>query len=468
MKKNMIRITAIFLAGALFTATCHLTGYASQVPTGPASPMLPDNIRMAGVELSMLQASYWNTFPGGEKVLMTPEEIEAENTANLQKEDCCMNDLSALPETFDGIAMRASLAAFENPGKLYKNGELLPDSYYDRYRKNISGTPAAAVLNTGYGFCSSRSSLKSIPNEEWLSDDPTDPEWDNTVNSPVLVGEPLTAYLTTADGVFTYVKTEYCEGWMPSADLVLCHSKEEWELARDPEKFIIVTGPEIITEESYQPAHSQRVLEMGTKLELCDEPVQTVDNRWDWYNYVVYYPGRGADGLFEKQKMLIPFGSDVSMGYLKYTRKNVIDLAFKSLGKRYGWGGSMNAQDCSSFVREIFLCFGFVLPRNTTWQKRMIASVTDLSGMDANSKGAALDQAGPGTIVQFSGHEMLYLGSHDGRHYVISDVSSLVEDTENGQEKRRVRSVVLNSLEDTKRANGKTWFEELNAGIALP
>lgn len=75
---------------------------------------------------------------------------------------------------------------------------------------------------------------------------------------------------------------------------------------------------------------------------------------------------------------------------------------------------------------------------------------------------------GPGSIVQFSGHEMLYLGNHDGRHYVISGVSSLVEDTENGQEKRRVRSVVLNSLEDTKRANGKTWFEELNASIALP
>ena len=464
----MKKIPAIILTAALFIGTCHITGYASQYQTGPGVPAFPQNIRMDGVSLSMMQASYWDSFPEGEKVLMTPAEIKAENAANMQKSDCCMNDLSALSETYNGIAMRKSLASFEAPAKLYLNGELLPASYYERYRANIAGAPAAPVMNTRYGFCTNRSSLKSLPNAEWLADDPTDPEWDNTVNSPVLVGEPLAAYLTTADGAFTYVKSEYCDGWMPTADLVLCRSKEEWELNRNPEQFIIVTGAEITTEESYQPSHSMRILEMGTKLALCDEPVQTVDNRWNWYNYVVYYPGRGADGLYEKQKMLIPFGSDVSLGYMKYTRKNVIDLAFKCLGKRYGWGGSMNAQDCSSFVREIWLCFGFVLPRNTTWQKKMVATVTDIGGMDARSKGIALDAAGPGSIVQFSGHEMLYLGSRDGKHYVISDTSSLAEDTENGLQKRRVRSVIINSLEDTKRANGKAWFDELNAIISLP
>lgn len=466
-ENNMKRFLSLLICAVIIIASA-FPAAASTYPMGPAQKGVPDNVRMAGVTLPMMQASYWDTYPGSDVTLMTLAEIRAENDANIHNSACCMNDLSALPETFDGIKMRANLVNFENPGKLYLNGELLPASFYDRYRANIAGARAAEVMNTGYGFCTNRSSLKSIPNPEWLADDPTDPEWDNTVLAPVLVNEPLAAYLSTADGAFTYVKTECCEGWMPTADLVLCHSKAEWEEARDPEQFLVVTGPEVITEESYVGAHSQRILEMGVKLALSDEPVQTVDNRWDWCNYVVYFPGRGADGLFEKQKMLIPFGADVSVGYLRYTQKNVIDLAFKCVGKRYGWGGSMNAQDCSSFAREIYLCFGFILPRNTTWQGKMKATVIDLTGMDAKNKEAALDRAAPGSILQFPGHEMIYIGHKDGRHYTVNDVSSLAEDTADGLKKRRVRSVVVNSLEDTKRPNGKTWYNELTTIITLP
>ena len=463
----MKRFTTALISAALIL-TAAFPGLASTYHVGPAEPGVPENVCMTNVTVPMMQASFWDTFPGSDVTLMTLPEIQAENDANIHNPACCMNDLSALPETFNGIAMRERLVNFEDPGKLYLNGELLPASFYDRYRANIAGGRAEETMNTGYGFCISRSSLKSIPNTEWLADDPTDPEWDNTVLSAVLVNEPLTVYLATADGAFAYVKTEYCEGWMPTADLVLCHSKEEWEEARDPERFLVVTGPEVMTEESYVDAHSQRVLEMGVKLALCEEPVQTVDNRWDWCNYVVYFPGRGADGLFEKQKMLIPFGADVNVGYLRYTQKNVIDLAFKCVGKRYGWGGSLNAQDCSSFAREIYLCFGFILPRNTTWQGKMKATVIDLTGMNEKNKAAALDQAAPGSIIQFPGHEMIYIGHRDGRHYTVNDVSSLAEDTADGLKKRRVRSVVVNSLEDTKRANGKSWYTELATIITLP
>ncbi len=60
---------------------------------------------------------------------------------------------------------------------------------------------------------------------------------------------------------------------------------------------------------------------------------------------------------------------------------------------------------------------------------------------------------------------MFYLGQEEGRHYVLSSVSSMMS-PEDGS-RLRVRSVVINTLEGTKRANGKTWMEALNQA-ALP
>ena len=41
---------------------------------------------------------------------------------------------------------------------------------------------------------------------------------------------------------------------------------------------------------------------------------------------------------------------------------------FKHMNSPYGWGGMNGEQDCSSFIRQIFACFGITLPRNSTGQ----------------------------------------------------------------------------------------------------
>ena len=50
---------------------------------------------------------------------------------------------------------------------------------------------------------------------------------------------------------------------------------------------------------------------------------------------------------------------------------------------------------------------------------------------------------------------MIYLGSYQGRIYVISALGSLVDVGDAA--KRNVFSVAINTL-DAKRANGKTWL----------
>ena len=74
----------------------------------------------------------------------------------------------------------------------------------------------------------------------------------------------------------------------------------------------------------------------------------------------------------------------------------------------------------------------------------------------------------PGTIIQFPGHEMLYLGEKDGRYYTINNVSSLVSplEGETGTEVLRIRNVIVNDL-STRRKNGRTWYEQLSNAIQI-
>ena len=156
----------------------------------------------------------------------------------------------------------------------------------------------------------------------------------------------------------------------------------------------------------------------------------------------------------------------MNVGYLPYTTANIVTQAFKSLGNRYGWGGMMNAQDCSSYVREVYRCFGFELPRNTTWQAAMPADVTVMSDMTDDERKAVLDTLPAGAILIFNGHEMIYLGKdNNGLYYTINDVSSLVPPDQPGVIVKP-RSVIVNDL-STLRGNGSTWLANLTHAVVI-
>ena len=150
------------------------------------------------------------------------------------------------------------------------------------------------------------------------------------------------------------------------------------------------------------------------------------------------------------------------------TRAEIVKQAFKCLGNRYGWGGMLNSQDCSGFIRDVYSCFGLDIPRNTTWQAAMPVQVTKFGDMTDEEKALTLNYMEPGTILQFPGHEMLYLGEKDGRYYTINDVSSLVSpvEGETGTDVLRVRSVIVNDL-STRRKNGYQWFDQITNGILI-
>ena len=101
-------------------------------------------------------------------------------------------------------------------------------------------------------------------------------------------------------------------------------------------------------------------------------------------------------------------------------------------------------------------------------QAAIPARVTEMGEMDVPGKEAFLRSLAPGTILQFPGHEMIYLGESGGHFYTINDVSTLINPLQAQEDATisRVRSVIVNDL-STRRKNGHTWLEEINRAIEV-
>ncbi|MBQ2670742.1 MAG: SH3 domain-containing protein [Clostridia bacterium] len=431
----------------------------------PAADNISYTEKAPNVTDEMCRADYWIK-DGADNLILSTDEIKALNARIMAEKETMMYDLDSLPETYDGKAMAQSLAGFKSPEEIFLDGEPVEESYYEAIRTNILGADTTENEAVKYGICTTHTVLKAYPYEEWLSDSDWDKEWDNFVNTAVLVGEPIVLYNSTADGKFIYARCSCCEGWVSADDVAVCENKDEWIKAKTHENFLVVTGERVWLEPSYDADLSKKQLTMGTVLEMADGVDFTETNRLAWNNYAVKLPVRNSDGSYGEKTALISANRDVNVGYLPYTSANVVKQAFKSLGNRYGWGGMLNSQDCSSFAREVYMCFGFVLPRNTTWQAAMPVAATDISGMTDDEKKSVLDKTPAGAILIWPAHEMIYLGEKDGLYYTINDVSSLVSPANPEGGVIRPRSVIVNDL-SILRGNGTTWLTNLTKVVVV-
>ncbi|MCR4655459.1 MAG: SH3 domain-containing protein [Lachnospiraceae bacterium] len=428
---------------------------------------------MQEVSEKMLDPDHWvEDSEEADELLADRDEIERLNESFLSCEDCNMNDLDSFDAAFDGESANlgrwkstmTGLAGYLD-GKHYdSSGNIITGRYVDRILQNLDDPGAIKEQDTQYGICVRRSDVRAYPTELIIADDPGDNDFDNVQISGIRVGEPVIVRGGSTDGRYYYCFTSCVSGWIPADDIAICRSRDEWLRAwHFPEdKTLVVTSSKIYLEQSNtSPGLSQMMLTMGTVLERIEpyECEETITNRSSYYNYPVWIPARDESGMYEREQALVSAHNGISEGFLPLTGRNILTQAYEMLGDTYGWGGMLSSADCSGYIRDVYKCFGFELPRNTTWQSAMPVLKYDLSVAEDEDKKELFNELPPGTILFFKGHEMLYLGHEGDNYYVISSSSSLMD--QDSGEKVRVRSVIINSLDDTKRANGNTWMEDL-------
>lgn len=450
------KVMAALLA-AVMTISIPLQAGAARIP------YLPD------VTAAMSKASYWST---DDQVLMDWEDIQNLNRLTIGAEGTGMYDLKNQAETVDGVRINEMVKSSSQADAAYYLGwtYLGTDTKavqkdFDAMIRNTQNPRATTNQAVLYGVAVHRTELRTFPSDTPIWDDPKDPDFNYQYLVGLRVNEPIVITSVSADGKYYLAKNVCCSGWVPVEDVAVCRDKEEWVSAwdLDPADTLVVYGDKVYTEKSnYSPITSQILLTMGTTLEMApvEDPNELVDNRAPYQNHVVWMPIRNEDGSYAKKKTLISEHAKVCEGYPALTRENIAAVALETLGNVYGWGGSLLSEDCSAYVRNIYKCFGLELARNTTWQQAMPVAKVDMADMCLEEREQVMDALPLGSVLYFSGHEMLYLGQENEEYYVVSAVSKIKIPGQSGTQ--RIRSIILNTL-DIQRANGLTWLEALTA-----
>ncbi len=461
MKKTMSLLLTIILVMSSFTLS---SGAAEVVDTA------------TGVTTQMCTASYWKTADmyQTDEVLMDAEQIKAVNQAAVDTAGTYVYDLEQIPEVTDASQTRTSLANNSIPTRsLYINGELIDNT---TYFTNINN----AILDTAYSdteheieyaVAVTTVDMKSIPADDVIGYSTDDPD-DEYALASLVINEPFVIkQMCVVDGKKWYWGySTNCSGWVRAEDLAVCASKEEWtdawKVSLEGDDFIVVTQDKITLEPSIICDYSSEVkLTLGSILKLVADKPENIGERGTWNNYVVYIPTRDADGNYMKKLALISQHYSVSVGFLPLTQGNLLDIAFSCLGNRYGWGGMLQSFDCSLYTRTIYRCFGFELPRNTTWQQLIPNTKVDLSQMTDEEKEKYIETLPVGSLLYFTGHTMMYVGTVDGVNYVISALG-VASDSVGELNLQDWYSVTINPL-TVRRGNGRTWLNNLTAAVVL-
>lgn len=426
---------------------------------------------MANTNMSMFNSDYWiNKIPDKDKVLMTLEDIEMYNKEMNETMQAVSYDLTAFPKTFSMDKLKEHVDIKFPTDPCFVSGKELGQEYWDNLRAQINIDGIKEENEIKYGFTVKRTNIKIFPTADIVSDEAIDLAYDQFQNSAALAYEPVLILHQSLDAKWMYIYMHNCSGWVSASDVAISKDKDSWlnEQKLEEGKFLVVTGNKIQLDCNFEsPDVSEIQFTMGTILPLADEEEipALIDRRGTYDNYVVKLPVRDENGELAYKLAMVPVSKDVSLGYLNFTRGNVLKQVFKMQGDRYGWGGMMGVRDCSSLVLEIYRCFGFRLPRNTDGQVECPGKTLNVEGYSAKGREAMLDSLQPGAALYFPGHTMIYLGKDNGRYYVMSSFGAFAEFPESPDKANVMRaySVTLNDL-NIKRRNGKTWLESLTAG----
>lgn len=440
----MKRILSLVLA-LLFTSMS--AACSSQGNSGQTEPM---------ASISQEQAEdlqFWlDKMDQPDQVVLTQDQIAAVNQSMMDAWGTDWvggyYDITRFPETVERewLVERMDYLDLRHT-KLFYKGQAVSEAQWDAYYEVMAWGEIDAKTVVSYGVIVHNTPMLDLPTEDILTDSSLD-ETSNSLQQTMLkINEPVVVIHESSDGQWLYVAANEYMGWVKGTDCAYFADRAQWLGYQAQSDFIMVTRDVVL--------HGMKETTlMGTKLYIQED------------QYAV--PGRDQDGMLVNQYMPLSEGEDFSMGYLPYTRANMLRLAFQELGQPYGWGGKDGKRDCSSFIKDIYSCFGFQLPRNSRIQQSM-PQADDMTAMTEAEKTARMEDVQPGDILGISGHVMLYLGQAGGQHYVISMLGSYVPETvtENfADHVETVNCVMVNTL-DVHRKNGNTWLQELRAIVKI-
>jgi len=449
MKKKSIMISkaglSSFLVILLLILMVNKGDLYAQARTRPRSPTglylrAPDTI--PGTLFDMRDPSYWiDRMNNPDIVVMNLAEIQARNRAYFQR----MKNYNQL-DIDSNLRIQINRELASRPGLLVsspdlntmtpaeisalttgmiekeltmltrrRSGNIIGNQYSDQEIKTIEDEMAFSKIGNPIkvqiGITVETSRLRIIPavRYEYVGFSGL-AGWDMWNFDIVPVGSLVRILHVSETGGFLFVLTEKGLGWVNSEEVAIC-SEQEANSVIDAKDFVICTGDRVPYYSDSNCTYVSGWFRMGDRL-----PININHPR------LIQVPTRQMNGKLLIQDAWLTTDADISIGYLPYTRKNVVTQTFKLLDNIYDWTGGYYGRDHATQLRDIFSVFGFKLPAMggllSAYNAKSVI-IDPKEGTDVQYKAILANE--PFITIQIcgSGHSQLYLGDYNGMPIVF-------------------------------------------------
>lgn len=395
---------------------------------------------------------FWcNLSPENDAIVMQPEQIRKFNHKVILKSPS-VYDLTDYPATISNT----TLTQWLNVGDvlndtLYQDGNAIGWQEKQSLLNERNLNALQAQNSVTYGVTIRRTNLRTLPTASGLFDSPSDTEFDVLQETAIDPAEPVIILHSSASGEFKFIQMRNYRGWVATEDIAIT-SQPQWLRYVTPSDFLVVIDHYFTITNN----NEQLLYQMGAKI-----PLKHNNND----SYTVYIPTRDNNGKLVEIEKNLPYDSALHVGFLPYTRNQIIKQSFKFLHDPYGWGGLKNSVDCSSFVADVYRSVGIELPRNADEQESTAGITVPLSSLDITAKLQSFNKLQSGDVLFFNGHTMIYLGQTQQTPYIIHSLGSYTNHYGNGnKDKVSVMQVVVSDL-TLQRYSGITFLDALTSGI---
>ncbi len=379
-----------------------------------------EGIVTPGISSEMLNYEFWTSkLTEGKKLIMDLPAIQSFNEQTIQKGNT-VYDLQQYKESLSKPELSKYIKeySFTEKMKYDDKGMPLKKDFLDSLVKNTNLDGIKDDNKIRYGISLKKISVRTFPTDIGAYDNSNSTQLDRFQETSCPPCEAVLILHESRDKKWYFIQMYNYRGWVKADGIALSKDKKTVFDYINTEKFIIITGNSISLDNALN-SEVNNIFSMGNKLPIHDK--QEVIKEGKIY-YPVKLPIKSKDGYLDFTEGYIAKSMDAVKGYLPYTRENIIKQAFKIQGEKYDWGNKFNGRDCSSFIADIYRAFGIILPRNAGEQESGYGKLYKFAAGDSSEKrNKILDEVKPGAAIFLPGHVTMYIGKHNGEHYMIHD-----------------------------------------------
>lgn len=369
------------------------------------SDSLQNRSKMEKVSDDMQLPGYWtNKIEDGNKVIMSPKEIQAFNNDIYNKILSVVN-IQNYNDTISDKTLVSYINKYTIPSKIYDSaGKLLGNKFSKGILSNLNLDSIKPSNEVMFGLTIRKTSVRSFPNDISVYNSPKDNRLDRFQQTGCGACEMVAILHKSKDSLWYFVQTSNYKGWVKAEDIGIVQNKKEVVDYVNNKNFIVINCNYVTIKFTMENGKDFTAdYFMGTKMPIVKESEK---------EYLVSVPIKDMSGNVTYKNVCLSKSLDISKGYLEYTRDNILNQAFKLSGVDYDWGDKNKGRDCSSFILSIYKSFGFDLPRDTDEQEKIPGKVYTFNKN-------ILESLKPGATIFMNGHVVMYLGKDNGKHYII-------------------------------------------------